>query len=91
MKIFHRVQEDEQWTVKGGKFEQLLQIGGDWDGVVRDVLEGQHVAVTDLLADGLQERPQSSGVGCGPTEPAGRLVYSSSEMKICCYASFLMT
>ena len=35
--------------------------------VVWNVLERQHERVGDLLTDGLQERPESGGVGSGPT------------------------
>ena len=70
--LVHRVEKDEQRPVFGGEFEQLLEVSGDWDGVVRDVLEGEHVTVADLLADGLQQRPQSRGVRSRPTEPAFR-------------------
>ena len=70
--LVHRVQEDEERPVQRGELEQLLEVGGDGDRVVRDVLEGEHVAVADLLADGLQERAQSRGVWRRPTEPTAR-------------------
>ena len=78
--LVHGIKEDEKWSFFVRHLQELFEEGSHRHGVVRDVLEGKHVGVGDLLTYRpckrilsfdtaavsiiLEERSQGRGVWC---------------------------